>query len=59
MSWMEKYNQWLNTPGLDVEIKNALLEKKTIKKNLKIAFIKISSLELVECVEKSDQGQTV
>ncbi|MGN7299954.1 phospho-sugar mutase [Ferdinandcohnia sp. SAFN-114] len=40
MSWMEKYNQWLNTPGLDVEIKNALLEKKDNQKELEDCFYK-------------------
>ncbi|WP_099353312.1 phospho-sugar mutase [Fredinandcohnia onubensis] len=40
MSWMEKYNQWLNTPGLDEEIKNALLEKKDNQKELEDCFYK-------------------
>ncbi|WP_077617075.1 phospho-sugar mutase [Bacillus sinesaloumensis] len=40
MSWMEKYNQWLNTPGLDEEIKNALLEKKDNPKELEDCFYK-------------------
>ncbi|WP_099362541.1 phospho-sugar mutase [Fredinandcohnia onubensis] len=40
MSWMEKYNQWLNTPGLDEEIKNALLEKKENQKELEDCFYK-------------------
>lgn len=40
MSWMEKYNQWLNTPGLDLEIKNALLEKKDNQKELEECFYK-------------------
>ncbi|MDR4887274.1 phospho-sugar mutase [Fredinandcohnia sp. QZ13] len=40
MSWMEKYNQWLNMPGLDQEIKNALLEKKDNQKELEDCFYK-------------------
>lgn len=40
MSWMEKYNQWLNTPGLDEEIKNALLDKKDNPKELEDCFYK-------------------
>ncbi|MEH7222743.1 phospho-sugar mutase [Bacillus sp. JJ1566] len=40
MSWMETYNQWLNTPGLDQEIKNALLEKKDNQKELEDCFYK-------------------
>src|SRR6476469_1780513 len=40
MSWMEKYNQWLNTPGLNQEIKNALLEKKDNQKELEDCFYK-------------------
>ncbi len=40
MSWMEKYNQWLHTPGLDEEIKNALLEKKDNQKELEDCFYK-------------------
>nr|WP_309099001.1 phospho-sugar mutase [Fredinandcohnia onubensis] len=40
MSWMEKYNQWLKTPGLDEEIKNALLKKKDNQKELEDCFYK-------------------
>ncbi|WP_010283613.1 phospho-sugar mutase [Bacillus timonensis] len=40
MSWMEKYNLWLNTPELDEEIKNALLEKKDNQKELEDCFYK-------------------
>ncbi|MCC3355360.1 phospho-sugar mutase [Bacillus sp. REN16] len=40
MSWMDKYNQWLNAPGLDQEIKNALLEKKENHKELEECFYK-------------------
>ncbi|MEH7385594.1 phospho-sugar mutase [Bacillus sp. JJ1521] len=40
MSWMETYNQWLNSPGLDQEIKNALLEKKDNQKELEECFYK-------------------
>ncbi|MEH7238482.1 phospho-sugar mutase [Bacillus sp. JJ1562] len=40
MSWMEKYNQWINKPGLDQEIKDALVEKKDNQKELEDCFYK-------------------
>ncbi|WP_453990745.1 phospho-sugar mutase [Bacillus nitroreducens] len=40
MSWKEKYSQWLNTPELDAEIRNALLERKDNPKELEDCFYK-------------------
>src|SRR5690606_3024291 len=36
----EKYSQWLNTPELDAEIRNALLERKDNPKELEDCFYK-------------------
>ncbi|WP_449539226.1 phospho-sugar mutase [Ferdinandcohnia sp. Marseille-Q9671] len=40
MNWMEKYNQWVNTPGLDEEMKNELEAKKENQKELEDCFYK-------------------